>query len=87
MADTQNKKEIPMSNLQTQNNKWETEFVGGLAKLSIETDIEWIDKTNHIYNEIFYKKLWFCGALIFNRRYKALHTVKDGAITRTGFGS
>ena len=87
MEDIQNNEAIPTQNqltvsISTRNIK----FAGGVVRLFIKTDVEWLDKSNHIYNDIYQKKVWFCGVLVFNRYYQAHHDITDGATTRTGFG-
>lgn len=87
MEDIQNKEDILTSDqLRITKDTKEVVFAGGLIRMWIQTDVTWLDKANHIYNEIYHKMVWFCGILIFNRYYKAKHTILDGAITRTGFG-
>ena len=61
--------------------------IGGILTKHITTDVEWIDLENKIYNEIYYKKVWFFGVSIYDRRYIAYHNIADTKETKIGFSA
>jgi hypothetical protein len=54
--------------------------IAGIIKVQINSDVEWQDRTEKpCYNEVYYKKIWFLGIPIWDRRYAVFHRNVDGA--------
>lgn len=92
MAPILHKKVTRTQNQKTQNSALETiyeEFNAGYGmwRTILYTEVEWLDKTNKIYNEDFVRKAWLFGILIYNKHYKANHHGVENAGKGVGFGS
>ncbi len=50
----------------------------GAIKVQISSDVQWLDRSDKpCYNEIFYKKIWFLGFPVWDRRYCVYHRDVD----------
>ena len=42
-------------------------------RIEIATEVEWIDKEEKIYNEVYFRKKWFFGIPMYDRKFTAYH--------------
>ena len=49
----------------------------GIWSVEISTNVEWVDKENKIYDEVYFRTKWLLGVCVYDRKFIAKHNIEN----------